>query len=217
MSSQAAAPPSPKPETSQASARAKLLALAVGALLLTVAPTLARKLLGGPSMPVYGHVPDFHLVDEQGAPFTASAMLGHVTVVDFIFTRCPTSCPRLTARMGELQSRLAQRGDAARLVSISVDPENDTPAVLAGYAVRAGANPRTWSFLTGPAADVQKVVVSGFKVSAAREARGANDYDVVHGEWFVLVDAHGDIRGYFTTAEEKDLDPLMRGIAALER
>ena len=89
-------------------------------------------------------------VDERGAPFANDAMLGHVSVVDFVFTRCPSSCPRLTARMGELQARLKKDGSDARLVSFSVDPENDTPPVLAAYAAKAGAEPGRWTFVTGP-------------------------------------------------------------------
>ena len=133
-------------------------------------------------LPVYGHVPNFRLVDERGAPFTTESLLGHVSVVDFVFTRCPSSCPRLTARMGELQSRLARARSDLRLVSFSVDPENDTPAVLAGYAARAGADPARWTFVTGQADDIMRAVVLGFKISAAKIERGANDYEVTHGE-----------------------------------
>jgi protein SCO1/2 len=193
--------------------RAKLIALGLAALALTVAPTLLRGLFGKPgALQTYGHVPAFHLVNEQGAPVSEASLQGHVTVVDFIFTRCPSSCPRLTARMGELQDRLAQSKSGVKLVSISVDPDNDTPPVLAAYAAHAHADPARWSFLTGTTKDVQDVVVSGFRVAASKQARGANDYDVIHGDWFVLVDPRGDIRGYFTTGEPKDLDAIVKAI-----
>ena len=91
-----------------------------------------------PPLPVLGAVPAFHLVDERGAPLRERRPCAATsTVVDFIFTRCPSSCPRLTARMAELQARLAKDGSDARLVSFSVDPENDTPPVLAAYAAKA--------------------------------------------------------------------------------
>jgi protein SCO1/2 len=136
-------------------------------------------------------------------------MRGHVSVVDFIFTRCPSSCPRLTARMGTLQARLAAAGADVRLVSFSVDPENDTPPVLAEYAARAHADPARWTFVTGPLADVQAITVLGFKVSAAKVAKDAGDYDVIHGDWFVLVDRVLRIRGYYSTEQESDLDPIV--------
>jgi protein SCO1/2 len=169
------------------------------------------------ALPVYGYVPDFALVDQRGAPFTTASMAGHVSVVDFIFTRCPASCPRLTATMADLQGRLAREHSGARLVSFSVDPENDTPPVLGAYAGRAGADPARWSFVTGPADDVERAVVLGFKVSAARIEKNAGDYEVTHGNWFVLVDARGAVRGYYATDEAGTLDGLVRDVRSLER
>jgi protein SCO1/2 len=166
---------------------------------------------------VFGHVPPFHLVDERGAPVGLETLAGHPTVVDFVFTRCKSSCPRLTAAMAALQERLAAAKSSARLLSFSVDPENDTPAVLARYAAEAHADPARWSFVTGPAEDVERAVVFGFKVSAAKIARGANDYDVTHGDWFVLVDGDGAIRGYYATDEPPGLDALARDVGKLER
>lgn len=185
----------------------------VAALALAVA---ARYLRPPPPLPVLGQVPAFHLVDEKGAPFDAAAMAGHVQVVDFIFTRCPSSCPRLTARMAELQARLAKDGSDARLVSFSVDPDNDTPPVLAAYAAKAGADHARWTFVTGPVDDVTRAVVLGFKVSAAKVATGAGDYDVTHGDWFVLVDRRGVIRGYYPTEEDADFGRLVKDTERLD-
>jgi protein SCO1/2 len=169
------------------------------------------------ALPAYGRLPEFSLVDERGAPFTAASMAGHVSIVDFIFTRCPSACPRLTATMAELQRRLGREHSSARLVSFSVDPENDTPPVLTAYASRAGADPTRWSFVTGPAADVERAIVLGFKVSAARIEKGSTDYDVTHGNWFVLVDPRGSVRGYYATEEAGALDGLVRDAMSLER
>jgi protein SCO1/2 len=194
------------------------VAVTVGGLAVaTTLALLARAIRPPAPMPVYGHVPALDLVDAQKRPFTADAMAGHVSVVDFIFTHCTASCPRLTARMGELQARLAREGSATHLVSISVDPENDTPDVLAKYATDAHADPARWSFVTGQAADIEKAVVAGFKVAAARQARGAGESEVVHGDWFVLVDAHGDIRGYYPTGTSEELDALWKDVRRAER
>jgi protein SCO1/2 len=193
-------------------------AVTVGGLAIaTGLALLARALRPEPPMPVYGHVPALALVDAQKQPFTTDAMLGHVTVVDFIFTHCTASCPRLTARMGELQARLAREGGTAHLVSISVDPENDTPDVLAKYATDALADPARWTFVTGPADDVEKAVVAGFKVAAAREAKGAGESEVVHGDWFVLVDAKGGIRGYYPTTTSEEIEALWRDVRRAEK
>jgi protein SCO1/2 len=193
------------------------LATIVGGLALATALALvARSMRPRAPLPVLGHVPTFQLVDEHGAPFTTASMLGHVSVVDFVFTHCTSSCPRLTARMAELQERV-RRDPAVRLVSFSVDPENDTPAVLAEYAARAGADTTRWTFVTGAIDDMERAVVLGFKMSAAKIAKGATDYDVVHGEWLVLVDRAGDIRGYYPTGEPQEFQALQDDVTRLER
>jgi protein SCO1/2 len=194
------------------------LAVTVGGIVLATAVALvARSRRESPPLPVLGEVPRFHLIDEHDAPFTDGSMRGHVSVVDFIFTRCPSSCPRLTARMADLQSRLARDKSDVRLVSFSVDPENDTPQVLSKYAADARADPARWSFVTGGVDDVEKAVVLGFKMSAAKIAKGANDYDVVHGEWFVLVDRKGTLRGYYPTDTDEEFAALLTDMRRVER
>jgi protein SCO1/2 len=194
----------------------KTAAFALPLVLVLGVAIAARSLRPSPPLPVFGDVPAFHLVDQRGEPYGTVAMLGHVTVVDFVFTRCTSSCPRLTARMAELQGRLASARSDVHLVSFSVDPENDTPAVLARYAGAAHADPARWTFVTGPVDDVSAAVVRGFKVSAAKFATGANDYDVTHGDWFVLVDAKGKLRGYYSTVEASDVDRLAVDAIRLE-
>jgi protein SCO1/2 len=193
--------------------RGAVLFAAIG-LAATLA-TIAQSMRPRRPLPVLGHVPAFRLTDQRGAPFTTESMLGHVCVVDFIFSRCPESCPRLTARMSNLQERFARRAPDTRLVSFSVDPENDTPTVLSAYAARAHADPSRWTFVTGDYDAVARAVVLGFKVSAAKIARGANDYDVTHGDWMVLVDERGDVRGYYATEEGQDFDTLVRDVERL--
>ena len=193
-------------------------ALFLGGLALALVVALvARSMRPPPRLPVLGAVPAFHLLDERGAPYGNDAMLGHVSVVDFVFTRCPSSCPRLTARMAELQARLKKDGSAARLVSFSVDPENDTPPVLAAYAAKAGADPARWSFVTGPVDAVTRAVVLGFKMSAVKVYTDASDYDVTHGDWFVLTDGAGGIRGYYPTDEQADFEKLVTDAERLEK
>ena len=191
--------------------------LLVAVALFTYAEARRAGAIGRESLPVYTRIPAMHLVDERGAPFDENTMLGHVSVVDFVFTHCQSSCPRLTATMAELQARLARDGSRAKLVSFSVDPDNDTPAVLAQYAEKAHADLARWSFVTGPPNDVMRAVLDGFKVSAQKVARGANDYDVVHGDWFVLVDAQGRVRGYYASDDAESLATLVRDIGRLSR
>ena len=104
--------------------------------------------------------------------------------------------------MAEVGRRARHLGPDFHLVSISVDPERDTPARLAEYGARYGANPIAWSFLTGPVEAIQAAVVDGFKVGAGKErvagADGGPDFwEIFHGENLVLVDRQLRIRGYF--------------------
>jgi protein SCO1/2 len=193
------------------------LTIVVGALAAGLGLAMfERATRSRPALPMLGQLPEFRLVDESGAPFGRESMVGHVNVVDFIFTRCSSSCPRLTARMGELQELLARQKSSARLVSFSVDPENDTPPVLSEYAARAHADLSRWSFVTGPLAQIERAAIEGFKVSVERITRDAGDYDVVHGEWFVLVDAEGRLRGYYSVREASDLGALSKDLQVLE-
>jgi protein SCO1/2/putative membrane protein len=168
-----------------------------------------------------GKVPAFTLTDQHGRPFARAEQLdGRPWVADFVFTSCGGQCPVLTDDMKELDSRL-KRSDA-RLVSISVDPEHDTPAVLAEYAKVKGASER-WSFLTGSQAAISSLVFDGFHLPFQRN-EGAPPGDLVtHTARLVLVDRKGEIRGYYegvklenpTTRDDAELDRLDHDLRAM--
>jgi protein SCO1/2 len=97
-------------------------------------------------------LPDAKLVDMDGKPFALHADLdgGDPVMLNFVFTTCSAICPVMSATFAQVQQRLAKEGDRLRLVSISIDPEHDTPARLREYATKFGAGPR-WRFVTGSA------------------------------------------------------------------
>lgn len=161
-------------------------------------------------------LPPFTLTNERGEPFGRDDLLGKVWVADFIFTSCPTVCPALTKRMGQVQHRARNLGDAFHLVSFTVDPENDTPERLAAYARQNHASPRLWSFVTGPLGEMETTVVKGFKISMGKEesSPGTGIFSIFHGEKLVLVDAKGSIRGYYD-ADDPGIDLLMRDIGVI--
>jgi protein SCO1/2 len=165
----------------------------------------------GASPAILGTLPAFTLSDQRGQPFGTRELAGRVWVADFIFTSCQEACPLLSQKMAEVGRRARKLGPDFHLVSISVDPARDTPARLAEYGARYGANPVAWSFLTGPADAIEAAVVGGFKIGMGKEkvaAPGGNADDatgfwqIFHGENLVLVDRQLRIRGYFPATPE---------------
>jgi protein SCO1/2 len=152
-------------------------------------------------------VPSFNLVERSGRPATLAGLRGHPWVADFIFTRCGGACPAMTARLAALRTRLA--GTPVRFVSFSVDPVNDTPAVLARYAadVKAGEE---WWFVTGPVKELHALSVDGFKLAAMEAPPGSPGPDgpFLHSSKFVLMDGDGWIRGYYDSEDEEAVRAL---------
>jgi len=117
-------------------------------------------------------VPAFRLIDQSEQPFTDSTLRDHLTVVTFIFTRCPVPeyCPAMAAKFGTLQRTLQADPTApagVRLVSITLDPEFDRPDILAGYGKAVGAQPGFWDFVTGEPKEVA-LLTKAFSVFTER-------------------------------------------------
>ncbi len=168
------------------------------------------------SLPALAQVPAFSMLDQRGLPVTSASLRGQVLIVDFFYATCPTSCPRLSAQMAAFQQRLAS-GPAlpVHLVSITLDPENDTTPVLRAYADQYHADDARWSFLSGRSEDLDRVVVKGFKLAFERTDPSAGLGSIMHGEWFVLVDRGGKIRGYYQISDEERIRELYRDAARL--
>ena len=168
--------------------------------------------------PVLLRVPDFALQDQDGQPFTLASMRGKVWVAGFIFTTCPSVCPKISRAMLELQQRYARNGVEVELVSFTVDPENDTAAVLARYAENLGADQAHWRFVTGDPKAMKSLVVGGFKTAMDRRPDPArvDMYDVAHSEKLVLIDGEGGIRGFYSVRRQKGapVEPLPMGVHA---
>lgn len=155
-------------------------------------------------LPVLSQVPDFVLTNQAGAAVTLSQLAGKVWVADIIFTRCAGPCPKMTQKMAELQMALKGE-DAPRLVTLTTDPAFDTPAVLATYGTKYGADAARWQFLTGTKAQITRVAIEGLKLTAIEKAPGerADPEDLfIHSTMFVLVDKSGRLRAVYETTGE---------------
>jgi protein SCO1/2 len=165
------------------------------------------------TLPVFGHVPDFALTERSGRTIRLGDLLGTVWIADFIFTRCTAACPMMSSHMKQLQNVLGSSQDV-RLVSITVDPERDTPEVLSNYASRYGAHQDRWFFLTGEKDRIQALAVKGFFLGTD----SANPKEtILHSQKIVLVDRRGRIRGYYDGESPGVTMSLLRAVASLQQ
>ncbi|PYV42082.1 MAG: hypothetical protein DMG06_15170 [Acidobacteria bacterium] len=156
------------------------------------------------ALPVYAVVPSFSLTEQSGTAFGLADLEGKVWIADFIFTTCPRPCPRMSARMAELQRALPDLSPV-RLVSITVDPETDTPEVLSQYADRFQARKDRWYFLTGDKAAIHHLAKDGFLVGGVEDV-------MAHSTRFILVDRRARVRGYYDSNEEESLKKLLADV-----
>ena len=167
--------------------------------------------LAGHALPRDGIVPPFQLTDQNGQPFGTQQLLGKIWIADFVYSTCPGPCPMISSRMSETQKPL--RETDVKLVSFSVDPEHDTPAVLRDYATRFKAEPDRWHFLTGDKNTIYRLSRDGFKL--ATDDGGAAG--PIHSTRMVLVDRSNVIRGYYDATDADAVTRLLADVAHLLR
>ena len=165
------------------------------------------------ALPVLGRAPDFTLTNRDGRPVRLADLAGAPWIADFVFTRCVSSCPLLSARLARLDRALPP-GAAIRLVSFSVDPVHDTPGVLELYA-RSFSASRRWLFLTGDEQQVRRLSRQGFRLALEPGGGNGGTEAILHGTRFVLVDADGAIRGSYQALDPDALQRLTADARAL--
>ncbi len=181
----------------------------------------------------YGHVPPFSLTERSGRRIRRDDLLGHVAVIDFIYTECTETCPTQSLQLAQLQKEFAAASDL-RLLSISIDPRHDTPAVLARYAARYGADDRWW-FLTGDQHEIYCLARDGFHLSVvdssatqspacgsafrfgpapAWASHGSKGL-IMHSARLVLIDRAAEIRAYHLATEPDSIPRLKANLRRL--
>ena len=153
-------------------------------------------------LPSIGAAPDFALTSQDGAEVTLGDLRGKVVAVTFIYTSCPDVCPMLSDKLARVQDELGPDfGTKVAFLSITVDPEHDTPEVLKEYAELLDADLGGWTFLTGTPAAVREVA-HRYGVAVAKAAGGQVDHTLLT----TLIDRHGTMRvqyvGYRFDEEE---------------
>jgi len=152
-----------------------------------------------PQLPVLGSIAAFTLTNQDGQITTLADFSNHVWVADIVFTRCAGPCPRMTGQMKLLQNFLPS-ASTAKLVTLTTDPENDSPAVLKKYGQRFDVDFNRWTFLTGTKNEIAALASGSLKLSA-QPVKPADQKDVadlfIHTTIFVIVDKHARLRGFF--------------------
>jgi protein SCO1/2 len=184
---------------------------------------------------VYGRVPEFSLTERSGRQVTLADLRGKVWVANFVYTQCTETCPVQTAQLARVQAEFPGE-EGLRLVSITVDPERDTPAVLARYAERYGAHPDRWLFLTGDKRAIYRLAKEGFSLGVvdpddqaqtsgllplfgptpALATHGSKGL-IIHSARLVLVDRQARIRAYHLPNDEQSLQRLHENVRRLLR
>lgn len=166
--------------------------------------------------PVLRKLEDFRLTERDGQPFAMEELRGNIWIANFIFTRCGGMCPVMTTHMSDVQSELKkhEKWKDMRLVSISVDPDHDTPEILTAYANQWKADPDQWVFLTGTRDEVWKLTKENFLLPVDDAPADAAD-PIIHSPNFVLVDREGRVRGFFDGMKKDERAKLLGTIEKL--
>jgi cytochrome oxidase Cu insertion factor (SCO1/SenC/PrrC family) len=149
-------------------------------------------------------VADVKLTDQSGQPFAIKSLEGQVWIGSFFFASCPGPCRQINVAISQLQNEL--RGKDVKFVSITVDPDNDTPQVLGDYAKSFGADRDRWRFLTGDFNAIRRICADVFAMPIDRK---------VHTERLLLIDRQGVRRGIFSTGDPAQMLALKKGVDKL--
>ena len=183
----------------------------------TIVAAFTASKLRRPPLLVYGSVPDFALTNQYGRVVSLSDLRGKVWIADIIFTRCPGPCAKMTREMSELQSAI-QGNEAVQFVSLTADPEFDTPDVLKQYGEKFGASAGRWHFLTGRKPELYRLATKGLMLvldEVKPEQRESDNDLFVHSTLFVVVDKQGRIRATFEGTEPSSVSRILEAIGVL--
>ena len=151
----------------------------------------------------FGETNSFELITQTGDTFTSDSMKGKVWLTSFFFTRCKTICPKILGHLQSVEKAAKDEGIDLHMISITVDPEHDTPERLSAKHQEIGASD-SWTFLTGSREKITDVVVKGFKTHMGEEETLENGLiEIGHGAKLLLIGPQGIIRGLFDTTPEE--------------
>jgi len=162
---------------------------------------------------IYHTIPSFSFINQEGKTITDKDLAGKIYVANFFFARCPKICPKMTDELKRVQN-VYKDMDELRILSHTVNPENDSVSVLNEYARAHQADSRQWWFLTGNKDSIYSIARDGYLVLAAS---GKTADDFFHSQDLILVDKEKHIRGIYDGLETAEVDTLIDEIKVLMR
>jgi protein SCO1/2 len=157
---------------------------------------------------------DFTLTDSSGHAVTRADLNGKILVVDFLFTSCSLTCPAVNTQMAQIQQLTTNQPDI-KLVSITVDPRDDTPTVLQKYGARFGADTNRWLFLTGEKVSLYHLIGKSFLAQDLNDPFSNMPGNFSHTERIAVMDTQGNLRGYFDGLNQNAAAAVVEEIANL--
>ncbi|MDQ1150782.1 SCO family protein [Sphingobacterium zeae] len=158
------------------------------------------------------HIGAFEFSNQEGKLISSEFVKGKVWIACYFFTSCPTICPKMIAGMGDIQEEFSDEHQL-RMVSFTVDPDRDTPAVLKEYANIRNINTVQWNLVTGRKKDLYRYARKDLKIMATDGDGGPQDF--IHSDRIVLIDQSGYARGYYDGTEAADIKQLIKDIKKL--
>ncbi|GAA4725113.1 SCO family protein [Brevibacillus fulvus] len=188
-------------------------AVLAAVMIVAIAGVVGYQYWQSKQIPVMKPINDFTLEHLDGSPFHFQDTAGKVRLVTFIYTQCPDVCPQTSKNMEYLQEKLKQEnlfGDKVVFLSVTFDPEHDTPEVLRNYAEKFSYDPTGWIFLRGEEQTVFDVAKQ-FGVGIMKQPDGL----YVHTMRTFLIDGEGNMRRAYGMADEMDIDKIMADMEQL--
>lgn len=161
---------------------------------------------------IYHTIPPFRFVNQNGDSITNMDYEGKIYVADFFFASCPTICPKMSTHMLQVQKAYYDLKNF-KLVSFTVNPENDSVPVLKEYSERVHARDSVWNFLTGDKEKLYDLAYEGFYATALQDGTAPGGY--IHSSNLYLVDGKGRIRGIFDGTSTTETNNLKDAIEIL--
>lgn len=161
---------------------------------------------------IYHTIADFKLQNQEGDSVTLKNFKGKLLLVNFFFAKCESVCPAMNGFVANHIYREFEKDSSIRFISFSVDPENDSPAVLKRYAESYRAAFPQWQFLTGSKNKIYNLAMESFKIPGSEDAHQG----LFHSNKLVLVDKELRVRGVFETGGQNDKSEIIDAVRALK-